>query len=263
MNRIKKYSNFINESSYIDEFKLLYDSAPQDLKDIVDATKNIEQSKEWHPEGNVYIHTRLVTNRLQNCYNDINLSIAGFFHDLGKVTTTDWNEEKQSWTAHGHEDDSSAIVHKYKDWILALGGDPKIIKFIVENHMRIKYLDEFRLQQKISFLNEPYFDYVLKFTTADYGGTELECQSLMDLSNLKEEISDYNKKEEIKKKISSKFNGRILMELYPELKGKQLGDAITGFKTYIGDFTNYALKKDSDIILKDFDTYYKEYYEKI
>ena len=259
MNRIKKYNSFINENSYIDEFKLLYDSAPQDLKDIVDATKNIEQSKEWHPEGDVYVHTRLVTNRLQNCYNDINLSLAGFFHDLGKVTSTDWNEEKQSWTAHGHEDDSSDIVDKYEDWILALGGDIEIIKFIVENHMRIKYLDEFRLQQKISFLNEPLFDYVLKFTTADYGGTELECQPLMDISEIEKEISKYNEREEENKIISSKFNGKILMDLYPELKGKTLGDAISGFKKQFDDFTVYALSMNKEQILKDF----KEYYEKI
>jgi len=263
MNRIKKYSNFINESSYIDEFKLLYDSAPQDLKDIVDATKDIEQSKEWHPEGNVYIHTRLVTNRLQNCYNDINLSLAGFFHDLGKVTTTDWNEEKQSWTAHGHEDDSANIVHKYEDWILALGGDPKIIDFIVKNHMRIKYLNDFRLQEKIKFLNEPFFEYVHKFSTADYGGTELECKPLMDLSKIEQQISEYKEREEKNKIISSKFNGRILMELYPELKGEKLGDAISGFKNQFDDFTQYALAMDKEKILKDFDIYYTEYHEKI
>jgi len=53
------------------------------------------------------------------------------------------------------------------------------------------------------------------------------------------------------------------MDLYPELTGKSLGDAITGFKNYIGDFRKYALKKDVKIILKDFDTYYTEYHEKI
>lgn len=260
MNRIKKYNGFISESSYIDEFKILYDKAPQSLKDIVDATKLIEQSEEWHPEGNVYIHTRIVTNRLHNAYNDINLSVAGFLHDLGKIRTTDWNEEKQSWTAYGHEDDSSSMVHSYDKWIKDLGADPIIVNFIVKNHMRIKYLDKFRLQQKINFVNEPYFDYVHKFTTADYGGTELECQPLMDLSKLKDEISEYNEREEKKKIIASKFNGRILMELYPELKGEKLGNAITGFKKYMGaDFEFYALTTSKEDILQDF----KEYYEKI
>jgi hypothetical protein len=258
MGKIKNFDNFINENSYIDEFKLLYDSAPQDLKNIVDATKDIEQSKEWHPEGDVYTHTKLVTNRLQNCYNDINLSLAGFFHDLGKVTTTDWNEEKQTWTAHGHEDDSSDIVHRFKDWILALGGDLKIIDFIVKNHMRIKYLDEFRLQEKIKFLNEPLFDYVVKFSTADFGGTELECKPPMDLSKIEQEIYEFNKREKEREIISSKFNGRIIMGLYPELKGEKLGDAISGFKKQFDDFTQYALAMDKDKILKDFEVFYNK-----
>ena len=256
MNRIKKYNNFINESSYIDEFNILYDKAPQDLKDIVDATKNIEQSKEWHPEGDVYTHTRLVTNRLHNCYNDINLSVAGFLHDLGKVNATVWDDEKESWTAHGHEDESSSIVQSYDKWVRSLGADPKIVDFIVKNHMRIKYLDEFRLQQKIAFLKEPLFDYVHKFSTADYGGTELECKPLMDLSVIEQEISDYIIREEKNKIISSKFNGKILMNLYPELKGKKLGDAISGFKKQFDNFTEYALSADKDQILKDFELFY-------
>jgi len=257
MSRIKKYTGFINENSYVDEFKLLYDKAPQDLKDIVDATKAIEQSKKWHPEGNVHTHTRLVTNRLHNCYNDINLDLGGFFHDLGKIKATDWDDENQNWTAYGHEDDSTSIVQSYGNWIESLGGDPIIVKFIVKNHMRIKFLDEFRLQQKISFVSNPYFEYVHKFTTADYGGTELDCKPLMDLSKLEQEISEYNEREEKKKIISSKFNGRILMELYPELKGEKLDNAITGFKRYIGeDFEEYAITTSKENILKDFTEFY-------
>ena len=263
MNRIKKYNGFINESSYVDEFKVLYNKAPQDLKDIVDATKLIEQSKEWHPEGDVYVHTRLVTNRLHNTYNDINLDLAGFFHDLGKVSSTKWDEEKESWTAHGHEEMSYRISESYQKWIKDMGGDVNTVQFIILNHMRIKYLDEFRFQEKVKFLNEPLFDYVHKFSTADYGGSNLECQPLMDLSKLKKQIEEFNEMQEKNKIIASKFNGRILMDLYPELTGKSLGDAITGFKNYIGDFRKYALKKDVKIILKDFDTYYTEYHEKI
>ena len=257
-NRIKKYNNFINESIYTYQFKILYDKAPKELQNEIDNSKTIEQSKKWHSEGNVFIHTRLVTNRLHNTYYDINLTLSGFFHDLGKIRTTIWDEDKESWTAHGHEDDSVSIVHSYNDWIEEMGGNPKIIEFVVQNHMRIKYLDEFRLQEKIKFLNLPLFEYVHKFATADYGGTELECQSLMDLSSIEEEISEYNIREEENKIISSKFNGKIIMDLYPELSGKSLGDVITAFKKHIGGFREYALNTDKEKILKDFINYYEK-----
>jgi len=259
MSRIKKYNGFINEGAYVDEFKILYNLAPQGLKDEIDASRLIEKSEKWHPEGNVYTHTRLVTNRLYNKYHDPNLTISGLLHDLGKVRTTNYDEEKESWTAHGHEDDSVKISKSYREWIEEMGANPKIVEFIIKNHMRIKYLDEFRLPQKVNFINEPYFEYVHKFTTADYGGNGLECEPLMDLSKLEQQVEDFNKREKENKIISSKFNGRILMELYPELKGKILGDTITNFKKYIGDdFELYAITTSKEDILQDFADYYKK-----
>lgn len=256
--KIKKYNNFINESSYINEFKILYDNAPDKLKDIVDATKLIEQNPIWHPEGNVYNHTKIVTNRLHNKYNDINITLSGFFHDLGKIGTTKWDKDKKTWTAHGHEIESVDIIEKYKDWILKMGGNIKIIEFIVNNHMRIKYLDEFRLQEKIKFLNEPFFEYVRKFTSADYGGTDLNCEPLLDLSSLEKEISEYNKREEERKIISSKFNGKMVMDKYPELKGKELGDILGKFKEDFDDFSWYVLNTPTYDIMKRFDEFYNK-----
>jgi len=266
MNRIKKYEGFVNESAYVDEFQILYDKAPDNLKDEINATRLIEQSEKWHPEGNVYIHTRLVTNRLYNKYHDPNLTLAGLFHDLGKVRTTEYDEEKESWTAHGHEDDSAKLAKSYKEWIAEMGGDYKIIKYIIKNHMRIKYLDEFRLQQKVKFLNDPLFHWVHKFTTADYGGSDLDCEPLMDLSKLEHEVSEFNKREKENKIISSKFNGRMLMDIYPDLKGKKLGDAITGFKQFVeedyGDYKQYILDNETESILDYFNDFYTDWFVK-
>jgi hypothetical protein len=48
------------------------------------------------------------------------------------------------------------------------------------------------------------------------------------------------------------------MDIYPELKGKELGDAINGFKKYIGDdFELYALTTNKEDILNDFAEFYK------
>lgn len=257
-NKIKNFDGFINESAYVDFFQILYDKAPLKLREIVDATKLVEQSPKWHPEGNVLIHTRLVTNRLHNTYNDINLSLAGFFHDLGKIKATEWDEKKESWTASNHETYSSDITKSFGNWVEEQGGDLSIVIFTVEKHMRIKFLDDFRLQEKIKFTNEPFFDYVLKFNSADYGGTGLECRPLLDLTQIEKDISEFNKRQEENKIISSKFNGKIIMDLYPELKGKKLGDAISLFKSQSDDFTLYGLNTSKEQILSDFDEYYQK-----
>lgn len=260
---VTNYSQYIKESTYVDYFQLLYDSAPKSLKKIIDSTKSIEQNPIWHMEGNVFTHIRLVTNRLGNAYhNDINLLLAGFFHDLGKVDTTEWDNVKGSWTARGHEDISVQYVDEYKIWIKEQGGDISVIKNIVQNHMRIKYIDEFRLQNKIELIENPNLKDILKFNSADYGGTELGVKPLHDLSELYKEIEYYKKRQEINKMINTKFNGNLIMQLYPHLKGKELGDVITSFKKHIEnkfniDFNEFVLYNNKNFIFNQFDLFLK------
>lgn len=251
----------IKESTYIDYFKVLYDSAPKELKEIVDSTKGVEQNPYWHPEGSTYVHIRLVTNRLHNCYRNIDLDLSGFFHDLGKVETTKWNEEKQSWGAFGHEDISSKILDDYKDWVIKMGGDFDKIKFIVDNHMRIKYLDDFRTKNKIELFLNPYFNDVIKFNSADYGGTDLNCNDLLDVKDIHNEMLELKRKQEENKLVSDKFNGNIVMSIYPELKGSELGKQLIGFKHFIKnkyniEFNEYVLENSKDDILEQFWIYY-------
>lgn len=252
---IKKFNNFILEMAYKDEFLRLYELAPEGLKKEIDNTKEALQNKYWHPEGDTFVHIRLVTNRLANCYNDINLTLSGLFHDLGKYETTYFDDKKQDWTAPGHEEISVRILNKYKDWVKKMGGDIDIIEFVVYNHMRYKYLEEMRLPQQIKLLEHPYFDYLKKFSTADYGGIDLVCKSIPSHKDIKDKINKYQEIEKENKIISSKFNGRIVMDKYPHLRGENLGKAITNFKNSFDDFREYALKNDSQKILDDFDIF--------
>lgn len=237
-------------------FDDLYILAPIKLKNIVDTTKCVEQNPIWHPEIFVYEHIRYVTNRLHNSYNDINLDLAGFFHDLGKAEVTKWNGK--TWTAAGHEDVSTDIVISFKDWITDMGGDVNIIEYIVKNHMRIKYLHEIRLPNKIKLFDHPYFEYLIKFNSADFGGTNLSCESF-DMSYHMNEISEYKIRVEENKLISAKFNGGFIIEKY-RISGKELSNIITEFKLYIEkkfniNFRNYALSNVN--VMDEFDLYYK------
>lgn len=65
---------------------------------------------------------------------------------------------------------------------------------------------------------------------------------------------------EINKKINNKFNGKLIMEWIPELRGKELGNAITNFKKILGDNFKVFILNNSveDIKQKFFNTYYGE-----
>lgn len=168
-------------------FKELYDKAPDGLKSIINHTSTIEQSPEWHPEGDVFIHTEIVTNRLSK-YNDINLSLAGLFHDLGKIDASEYNHDKGTWSAGGHENFSVKYANKYSDWITELGGDSELVVSIVFNHMRIKFIDDMKYSKKSKLVSHPYFEYFRKFQTADYGGVNIVCKSPIDVSLIQKSI---------------------------------------------------------------------------
>jgi len=254
---IKDYKLFLNENVYKDEFLRLYNLAPQGLKDIVEKTKEVQQSLDWHPEGVVWIHIRLVTNRLANTYHDMNLNLAGFFHDLGKNYVTEPNG-RGGWSAHGHEERSILLVDEYKDWIIEQGGKHDIVSYIVINHMRYKYLDQMRIQEQMRFMEEVYFPYVQKFSTADYGGTELNCEPMDNHEYEKRKIAEYHKKEEENKIIAKRFNASMIMDKYPELRGEKLGNALALFKRKYEDFRQFVLDNSTEEILKAFDDYYVE-----
>jgi HD domain-containing protein len=252
---VKKYNEYINESVYKDEFLVLYNKSPENLKDLIDQTKNVEQNPYWHPEGVVFIHTRLVTNRLSNCYNDIDQNLSGLFHDLGKIEKTKYDEDKETYTAHQHELSSVDIIDNFKDWIKEMGGNVDKIKYIVSNHMRYKYLNEMRIREQIRFMDDKYFSELEKFSTADYGGDGLDCKPIPDNKEIVDKINVFLKEEEENKIISSKFNGKMVMDKYPELKGKELGLALNGFKKKFDDFKWYALNTPSKDIMNDFDKF--------
>ena len=63
----------------------------------------------------------------------------------------------------------------------------------------------------------------------------------------------------LQREASKKFNGKIVMELIPELSGKSLGAFLTYFKSKQVHFTAYALNATTEDIHMDILTLYQEY----
>ena len=153
----------------IPTFDELYDTAPQEIKDYIDKCNDTPQGTDWHPEGNCYVHIRLVYDRARES-GDINLALAAFFHDLGKVDTTAPNK-RGGFSAIGHERVSARLVEKYKQWIGRMGGQFMIIKEIVGEHMRIKQMDKMRRPKQEAMKQLRTYDQLQQFTKFDDMGT--------------------------------------------------------------------------------------------
>ncbi len=140
-------------------------TAPLEILDLIEKSKTTLQSPEWHPEGDNYIHSRLVFDRARE-YGDINLLISALFHDLGKVATTKLNK-KGKWASHGHEQVSAQLVENHIDWVRDLGAWPGTVKEIVYLHMKVKQIDKMKKIKQDRLKDSPVYDKLMKFTEFD------------------------------------------------------------------------------------------------
>ncbi len=68
----------------------------------------VPQDPEWHPEGDVFVHTKLVIDRARELIDDLSyprqvtVMLAALAHDFGKPATTEFLEGR--WRSRGHEE---------------------------------------------------------------------------------------------------------------------------------------------------------------
>ena len=150
-------------------FSSLMSRAPDDLVKHLETLKQVDQNRYWHPEGSVYIHTRCVVDRLAR-FGDINLSLAGIFHDEGKMRTTVWDDIKQTWRSPGHAQYSIEAIRAWSYWIYDEGASVNLVSDIVQWHMYIKDGKDLPRWKIESFKRSYIWPYIEKFMTCDIGG---------------------------------------------------------------------------------------------
>lgn len=74
----------------------------------LEALVGVPQEKEWHPEGDVDVHTLLVVDRARELIEDlpyakkVAVMLGALCHDFGKPPTTKFFEGR--WRSHGHDE---------------------------------------------------------------------------------------------------------------------------------------------------------------
>ena len=80
---------------------------------------DVPQDAEWHPEGDVFVHTRLVLDRARELIDDlpyakqVTVMLAALTHDFGKPATTDFIDGRLR--SRGHEEAGVVPAESFLD----------------------------------------------------------------------------------------------------------------------------------------------------
>jgi len=86
-----------------------------EIRDLIE----VPQDPEWHPEGDVFVHTLLACDRAAELIDDlpyakqVTVMLGAVAHDFGKPSTTEFLEGR--WRSRGHEEGGVLPARKFLD----------------------------------------------------------------------------------------------------------------------------------------------------
>lgn len=201
-----EFTKIIQSSNRVKGLTTLYDTGIIDL--IIPNFSElayIAQPVEFHPEGDVLVHTMLAMSYIEE--NDsLELILATLLHDIGKPDAYAWDIEKQRITFKGHE---TISAEKSKTILQDLKYDNDTIDrvyYLVLNHMvfhkdditklrksTIKKLLLIKVDEK--YVPNPLFDDLVKLYKYDVLASDKNLANYFNLLRRIGEIREELKKE--------------------------------------------------------------------
>ncbi|MEI8176398.1 MAG: CCA tRNA nucleotidyltransferase [Candidatus Omnitrophota bacterium] len=105
----------------------------------IEALKGVQQPPQFHPEGDVFVHTMLLLKGLKNA--DRVLAFAALLHDIGKPATFMITDRIRF---HGHEVLGGRMAEKILRRLRFPQDDIRRITQVIANHMRVMHAREMR-----------------------------------------------------------------------------------------------------------------------
>jgi len=143
----------------LDESGLLKQVLPQ-----ISAMKGVGQPPEFHPEGDVFVHTLLLLENLPNpC--PLTLAWGALLHDVGKPPTFRVAPDRIRFD--GHVEVGVKMAEEICRDLRFSNDDTEQIVALVDNHMRFGHATRMKESTLKKFLRKPAFDEHLALHRAD------------------------------------------------------------------------------------------------
>ena len=128
------------------------------------AMKGVEQSPDWHPEGDVWVHTLLLLSQLPAGVSE-SLALGCLLHDVGKPVTV--GHKNGRITFYGHTDRGAEMAVEIVQRLKRSREAWERVEYLVRNHLRLTSAPEMRLSTLKRMLAEEGFDELLELARID------------------------------------------------------------------------------------------------
>ncbi len=156
----------------------------------ITALKGCEQPPQFHPEGDVYVHTRMMLGLLPESVSTP-LVFSVLFHDIGKPPTfsRDTEEEGGRIRFSGHDKVGAEMTLAIMERLRFSRGEIDATVEAVANHMVFKDVQSMRVARLKRFMARPHFEDELELHRVDCESSHRMLDNYHFLKEKREEFA--------------------------------------------------------------------------
>src|SRR6516162_4822853 len=155
----------------------------------VEGLKGCEQPEQFHPEGDVFVHTRKMLGLLGPEASGVQ-ALTVLLHDIGKPVTRSFDATESRIRFNGHDRLGAEMAENIMARLRFSRQETEVVVEAVRNHMIFKDVQQMRPARLKRFMARPNFDVELELHRVDCCGSHGDLENYRFLVNKKEEFAN-------------------------------------------------------------------------
>lgn len=162
-----EFSRIITHPRRAEGLQLLLDSGllTQFLPEAI-ALVGCEQPPQWHPEGDVFTHTKIALSLLGDDA-PLELCLGVLLHDIGKPPTYQWDEGDQRIRFSGHDAVGAEMAEEILRRLRYSNDTIAAVREMVARHMQFMNVQDMRTAKVKRFMARPTFPLEMELHRVD------------------------------------------------------------------------------------------------
>ncbi|MFW6129734.1 MAG: CCA tRNA nucleotidyltransferase [Atribacterota bacterium] len=212
----------------LDELGILEIILPEIVK-----MKQFQHNTEHHPEGNVFDHT--IAALRQNNLTDPLLNFSILLHDIGKLSTYEYDPEK-GHTYHGHAEASKDFIDDIAQRLRLSNKEKEALIFVAVNHMKLHKATDIKPSKLVKIVSDENWE-ILKAATYCDKAARGKMFDKKKWEETLEYINDIKNKwgDSVVNKTIKIVDGNRIMNLTGLKPGKKVGQIIKHVTQFVLD----------------------------